>query len=135
MIPNDKNIHIMPEKKLALILGYECNNNCIFCYVGDKKKITPMTTGQAKDELENGIERGCTIVDFNGGEPTIRKDIFELLRYARIVGYRVISMTTNGRMFYYPDFAEKAVKSGLNSIVFSLHGHNSNLHERLTRVR
>ena len=126
----------MPENKLALVLGYECNNNCIFCYAGDKKgKFPSMTTGQAKMELERGMERGCTFVDFNGGEPTIRKDFFELVKYAKKLGYKTISVTTNGRMFSYPEFARKAVKFGLNSAVFSLHGHNAELHDCLVGVK
>jgi MoaA/NifB/PqqE/SkfB family radical SAM enzyme len=124
----------MPEKKLALMLGYECNNNCVFCYAADKKNIPPMTTNRAKEELRKGLERGCRFVDFNGGEPSIRKDILELIRYAKELGYKIISMTTNGRMFYYPEFAEKIVKAGLNSLVFSIHGHNAKLHDCLTRV-
>jgi MoaA/NifB/PqqE/SkfB family radical SAM enzyme len=124
----------MIEKKLALMLGYECNNNCIFCYAGDKKKFSSMTTKHAMEELENGIDIGCKIVDFNGGEPTIRKDIFKLLEYAKIIGYKTISMTTNGRMLYYPEFVDKLIESGLNSIIISLHGHNSKLHDYLTGV-
>ncbi len=123
------------EKKLALVLGYECNNNCIFCYAADKRGIPSMTTGQAKLELEKGIERGCTFIDFSGGEPTIRKDFFELVRYAKKLGYRTIAVTTNGRMFSYPEFAKKAVKAGLNHAIFSIHGHNAELHDRLTGVK
>lgn len=123
------------EKKLALILGYECNNNCIFCYAADKKNIPSMTTDQAKREMKKGIERGCGFIDLNGGEPTIREDFFELIKYAKELGYKTISVTTNGRMFYYPEFAEKAVNSGLSSVVFSIHGHNAELHDYLTKVK
>ena len=123
------------EKKLALILGYECNNNCIFCYAADKKKFSSMTTEQAKKELEKGIERGCTFIDFNGGEPTIRKDFFELIKYAKKLGYKTIAATTNGRMFFYPEFAKNAVKAGLNHAIFSIHGHNEELHDHLVGVK
>ena len=125
----------MVTRKLSLILGYECNNNCRFCYCADKRemKIPPRTTEQAKRELEEGIERGCNFVDFLGGEPTIRKDIFELVGYAKKLGFRTVGMTTNGRMFYYRDFAEKILKCGLNHAIFSIQGHNAKLHDYLTR--
>jgi len=132
---NSKQLFRMPEKKLALMLGYECNNNCIFCYAADKKDVPPMTTFQAKIELEEGIERGCIFVDFNGGEPTIRKDFFELVRHAKKLGYKTIAVTTNGRMFFYPEFVEQAVKAGLNHVIFSLHGHNAELHDCLVGVK
>lgn len=126
----------MVTKKLALILGYECNNNCRFCYCADKKynkSIKPKSTEDAKREMEEGIKRGCSFVDFLGGEPTIRKDILELIRYAKKVGYTTIGMTTNGRMLYYRDFAEKVIKAGLNHIIFSIHGHTAELHDYLTQ--
>jgi len=126
----------MVTKKLALILGYECNNNCRFCYCADKKydkKIKPKTTEEAKWEMEEGLKRGCNFVDFLGGEPTIRKDIFELIKFAKKLGYQTIGMTTNGRMLYYRDFAEKIMKAGLNHVIFSLHGHTSELHDYLTQ--
>lgn len=116
-------------------MGYECNNHCIFCYAADKRKtFKPMTTAKIKNELKKGIERGCSSVDLNGGEPTIRKDIFELVRYAKQLGYETVAVTTNGRMFSYKEFAKKIVKCGLDSAVLSIHGHTSQLHDCLTRV-
>ena len=126
----------MTMRKLSLILGYECNNICRFCYCADKrfdKNIKSRTTEQVKKELEEGIKRGCNFVDFLGGEPAIRKDIFELVSYAKKLGFHTIGMTTNGRMFYYREFAEKIIDCGLNHIIFSVHGHNSELHDYLTR--
>ncbi|UCC91784.1 MAG: radical SAM protein [Candidatus Aenigmatarchaeota archaeon] len=125
----------MITRKLSLILGYECNNNCRFCYCADKRErnIPPKTTKEAKRELEEGIKRGCNFVDFLGGEPAIRKDIFELVIYAKKLGFRTVGMTTNGRMFYYRDFVEKLIKCGLNHVIFSIHGHTPELHDYLTR--
>jgi cyclic pyranopterin phosphate synthase len=126
----------MATKKLSLILGYECNNNCRFCYCADKrfdKKIGRKKTEDVKSELEEGIKRGCNFVDFLGGEPTIRNDIFGLIAHARKLGYKTIGMTTNGRMLCYRDFAEKILNAGLNHIIFSIHGHTAELHDYLTR--
>ena len=41
-------------------------------------------------------------------------------------------MTTNGRMFYYKEFAKKIVDAGLNHAIFSIHGHTAELHDSLT---
>jgi len=126
----------MVQKKIAVILGYECNNNCRFCYCGSKKdKFKSMTIEQAKKILNDAFERGCNFVDFNGGEPTLRKDIFELVSYAKKIGFKTIALTTNGRMFSYENFAKKMVECGLNHVVFSVHGHKAELHDYLTRSR
>jgi len=122
------------EIKTSIILGYECNNNCRFCYCGSKRnKFRPSTTSEIKFKLKQARERGSTFVDFLGGEPTIRKDIIELVKYARTIGFETISFTTNGRMFSYENFVKKILDAGLNSVIFSIHGHTPELHDYLTR--
>lgn len=124
------------EKKLDLMLGYECNLNCIFCYAAEKRnKIRPLTTEEAKAKMHEALERGVTIIDFNGGEPTIRKDIIELVKYAKKLGFEQIAITTNGQMLSYPHFAKKIIEAGLNHIVISIHGHLPWLHDIHTRVK
>jgi len=124
------------EIKTSIIMGYECNNNCRFCYDGGyKRSLPPMTTGHVKKELRDARNRGSSFVDLLGGEPTIRRDIISLVRYAKRLGFRTISVTTNGKMFYYRDFAERMLDAGLNSAVFSLHGHTPELHDYLTRSK
>jgi MoaA/NifB/PqqE/SkfB family radical SAM enzyme len=123
------------EKKLALMLSYECNNNCRFCYCADKKeKFTEISTEEAKRELELGRKRECTFIDFNGGEPTLRKDIFELMSYARELDYRTRALTSNGRMFSYKKFSQKLIDAGLNHAVLSIHGPDAKIHDFLTQV-
>lgn len=124
-------------KKLSLLLGYECNNNCIFCYDGagyKRNRYPPITTEEAKRRLEQGREAGCDMVDFLGGEPTIRRDLLELIKYAKELGYEQISITTNGRMLSYYDYARKLVEAGLNSVIFSVHGCRKEIHDALTRT-
>lgn len=124
------------EIKTSIIMGYECNNNCRFCYDGGyKRTLPPMTTQQIKRELREARKRGSSFVDLLGGEPTIRRDIFSLVRYAKRLGFRTISLTTNGKMFYYREFAERILDAGLNSAVFSMHGHTPELHDHLTRSK
>ncbi len=123
------------EVKTAIALGYRCNNNCRFCYAAEKRdRFKAMSTEQVKAFLERGRERNSTFVDFLGGEPTIRKDIIELVKFAKDLGYKTISFTTNGRMFSNKEFAKKITDAGLNSVVFSIHGHNAELHDYLVRV-
>lgn len=126
---------IVMERKLDLILGYECNSYCIFCYAAAKRgKIKSLTTEEAKTKMHEALERGVSIIDFNGGEPTIRKDIINLVRYAKKLGFSQIAITTNGQMFSYYNFAKKMIDAGLDHVVVSIHGHTSILHDIHTRV-
>jgi len=123
------------QKKLVLITGYKCNNNCRFCYDANKRSIPNRTTKALLKDLTIGIKYNCDYVDILGGEPTIRKDIFLLIKKAKEMGYERICITTNGRLLSYNPFLEKLIDAGLNSIIFSIHGHNAELHDFQTRVK
>jgi MoaA/NifB/PqqE/SkfB family radical SAM enzyme len=82
--------------------------------------------------MKNGIKNGCDSVEFIGGEVSIRPDVLSLVREAKKIGYKHVSMETNGRMFANPKFTKAIVSSGLDVVLFSLHGHKSTIHDCLT---
>ncbi|MEM5782170.1 MAG: radical SAM protein, partial [Candidatus Aenigmatarchaeota archaeon] len=121
-------------KKTVIFAGYQCNNRCIFCINYDKRKLPNPSTADIKREILLSRKRGNTYLELIGGEPTIRPDIVDLITFAKKAGFDIIMIATNGRMLSYYDFAENIIKAGLNSIVFSIHGHNAKLHDSLTQV-
>jgi len=122
-------------KKTVIFTGYKCNNKCVFCINWDKTNIQGRTTYEIKQEMIGAKNRGSTYLEIIGGETTIRSDIIELISFAKSLGFKTIMMATNGRMYSYKEFAQKIIKAGLNSIVFSIHGHNAKLHDSLTQVK
>ncbi len=121
-------------KKTVIFGGYKCNNKCIFCINWDKRDIPGGDTLQIKKEMTGAKARGSTYLEIIGGEPTIRPDIVELISFAKKLGFKTIMMSTNGRLYSYKEFAKKILQAGLNSIVFSIHGHTARLHDSLTQV-
>ncbi len=119
-------------KRLDLKVGFSCNNNCRFCVAADKRVKGNKTTEQIKKDLEMGIKDKCSGVVFTGGEPTIRKDILELVAYAKQLDYKTIQIQTNGRMLAYKDFCEKLIEAGATEFSPALHGHIPKLHDFLT---
>jgi MoaA/NifB/PqqE/SkfB family radical SAM enzyme len=77
---------------------------------------------------------GVTMVDFDGGEPTLNPELIPLIRYSRAIGYERINVTTNGRMCFYPEFAQKLVRSGLTTLLFSVHGADAQTHAQQVGV-
>ncbi|RLI98189.1 MAG: hypothetical protein DRO99_01360 [Candidatus Aenigmatarchaeota archaeon] len=124
-------------KKVAIITGYTCNNNCRFCYDVNKRRkgIRDLTTDEVRERLVRARGRGCDYVDFLGGEFTIRKDALRLIRVAKELGFETIAVTTNGRMFAYEKVARDFIQAGMNAVIFSVHGHNEELHDHQTRVK
>jgi MoaA/NifB/PqqE/SkfB family radical SAM enzyme len=86
-----------------------------------------------KSELVRARKYGARDVDFTGGEPTIRKELPELIAFARNLGFRDICIITNGQMLSNQSYCEELVEQGLNDVLFSIHGLNET-HDQLTRV-
>jgi len=119
-------------KKTVVIMGYVCNNNCIFCC--NAGKHAENSTKEVLKDIAKARKQGSTYLELIGGEPTIRKDIFLIVSFAKRLGFETTMFATNGRMFSNKDFAQKIIKKGLNHIVFSIHGHNPELHDSITQV-
>lgn len=123
------------NKTLILLTGFACNNNCVMCSLESfKQRKTNRTTKELILEIERGKKKDFERVEFTGGEPGIRKDIFQLIKYANDLGFKKIGMSTNGRIFYYPEFCQEFVKAGLNRVNISLYGHTPKLHNAITRT-
>jgi MoaA/NifB/PqqE/SkfB family radical SAM enzyme len=123
-------------RRLDLKVGFSCNNNCIFCAQAHKRKLGDQKTEELKKHLEKAIENdGCDEVVFTGGEPTIRKDLPELISYARDLGYELVQIQSNGRRFFYKNFTMKLIKAGVTEFSPALHGHCAEIHESQTRAQ
>ena len=114
---------IARKSKHLLITGV-CNNNCIFCFSEGLLGKEHKSFQQIKKEINEGIREGCEKLVLSGGEPTIHPRFLEIVRMAKEAGYRKVQVITNGRMFAYPSFLNKAVKNGLGEISFSIHSNN-----------
>jgi len=121
-------------KKTVIFAGYDCNNQCVFCINSEKRHLPPRTTEEIKNELIDAKRRGSTYAEFIGGEFTIRQDSLQLIRFAKTIGFKTINMATNGRILSYEKYAKSIVNAGLTDVVFSIHGHSSELHDGLTQA-
>jgi len=120
-------------KRLDLKVGYSCINDCRFCVVADKRIYPDKTTEQIKWELDEAYSNNARQLVLTGGECTMREDIFEVVEFARSLGYWIVQIQTNGRMFSSLDFCKKMLLAGMNEFSPALHGHTSQLHDFLTR--
>lgn len=118
---------------------FKCNQNCISCinkYDSFYKRRDPPLKS-IKETIDN-INPKEDYFGVGGGEPTLRKEFFEILEYARKKHSNMyIFVTTNGRMFYYKDFARKLNELNLGNFMLgmSIYGHNKEIHESITRTK
>ncbi len=120
-------------RKVIMNVTYVCNNHCTFCAVGTRTQIDGHPTRQ-REHLDLYRAEGVKMVDFDGGEPTMNPELVSLIRYARSIGYERVNVTTNGRMCFYPDFARRLVRSGLTTLLFSVHGPDARTHAQQVGV-
>lgn len=125
-------------KRVDIELGYSCNARCSFCYylrsieTGGPKK--DLSTDRVKRLLRFIRQKGIEVVDFSGGEPTVRKDLIELITYAKGLGFRSIGIITNGIVLANMDYARRLAEAGVDDFLFSLHGPDAKTHDELTNV-
>jgi MoaA/NifB/PqqE/SkfB family radical SAM enzyme len=119
--------------RIDLKTGFACNNRCTFCVQGDRRAREPdRTTAELLTLLEAGREHGDELV-LTGGECTIRKDFVDLVREASRLGYRVIQVQSNGRMFSRETFCDAVIAAGATEFGPSLHGYARETHDAQTR--
>jgi len=121
-------------KRVKISTGLKCNARCRFCYYQDHVTEPNPPTQAIKWRLRFARRHGAMDIDFSGGEPTIRPDLPELVAYAKKLGFRTICLITNGIRMSDKDYTLKLVEAGLNDVLFSIEGYNSEIHEYLTRV-
>jgi len=106
-----------------LIMGYECNVKCDYCSITDGMRSVNMTTAEVVAELSEARAMGMHRVAFGGGEPTIRRDLLPLVRWARERGFDWVKVSSNGLMFAYPEYVGKAADAGVTDFHISVMGH------------
>ncbi len=77
-------------------------------------------------------EFGVKAVKLTGGEPTLRKDLPELVRGIKGLGVADVSMTTNGVLL--ESLAEKLKEAGLDRVNVSLHAVTREKFKEITGV-
>lgn len=79
-------------------LTYRCNFRCRHCYVPfSYRKKGELKTKEVFSVLGQLKDMGCFYLGFTGGEPFMRKDIIDILWYAKRKGFEII-IYTNGSL-------------------------------------
>ena len=119
------------EKRNWVRLSFDCNNHCTFCLDSNAHDGTMRDDREVRVQIVEGRKKGAARLILSGGEPTMNPLFLEYVKLGKKAGYKKVQTVTNGRMFAYPEFLDKAIEYGLNEITFSLHGHTAKLHDAL----
>ena len=77
---------------------YACDNNCVHCVSAGQKAVSDEINSQdAKKIVDQVSDFGASFFGITGGQPFLRKDLFEVLDYANKLGLNT-SIITDGRL-------------------------------------
>jgi MoaA/NifB/PqqE/SkfB family radical SAM enzyme len=117
-------------------LNYNCNNNCSSCIMEYMNSQIEKSTKKIKEEIDI-ILKDLNHIELNGGEPTLNKNLFSILKYIEEKKKGMeIALITNARMFSIPSFAKRLKYLNLKKfkIDTTIYGPNSKIHDAITRT-
>jgi MoaA/NifB/PqqE/SkfB family radical SAM enzyme len=80
---------------LSVSVTHKCNARCPFCEFWSSKPTDEMTPNQMNKIFVDAYDLGCLGTVLSGGEPLLRKDLPQILKYASDAGLTT-SLSTNG---------------------------------------
>jgi len=136
---------ICPEHKshtsLAIIdITNRCNLKCPVCFANASaagyvyEPTAEQVTGMLEN-LHNNKPVPATALQFSGGEPTIRNELFDFIRKAKEVGFKHVEVNTNGlRIAADPEYAKKLKEAGLSTVYLQFDGLTSDVYNFIRGV-
>jgi len=110
---------------ITVDLNYNCNLNCPFCFLHSSDSITQMeakpciTLGDMEKFLAPLRGKPTTFL-LTGGEPTLRKDLTDIVMLIKEYKFRC-GLFTNATLLK-PSMSDDLIRSGLDYLLFSLDG-------------
>lgn len=111
-----------------------CNLKCVHCYSNSQniKYSDELSTEEGKALISDLASFGCPVILFSGGEPLMREDLPELVRFAVDSGIRAV-ISTNGT-FITREKAAIFAGIGLSYMGVSLDG-TGEIHDKFRGVK
>ena len=104
-----------------------CNLRCRYCVLPSEKGLGPdLTTDEIKRvfaEMADDFDPARIMVGITGGEPTLRPDLVEIVKYLVGLGFRTVAVDSNGVNYgRYPELLERLVEAGMRCPTISVDG-------------
>lgn len=123
----------MPSPEALRLVSWNvtirCPLRCHHCYSdsGDREVIDPLTTKEAYQVLDQIREVGNPLVILSGGEPMMREDLYDIVRYGTDHGLRM-ALGTSG-FFIDEERVSRLKEAGVISVAISLDSADKVIHD------
>jgi radical SAM protein with 4Fe4S-binding SPASM domain len=120
--------------EVILEITADCNFNCEGCFNKNNfaqkgRTIEPMSTSYIKEIIDSIVEAGIPKIRISGGEPLLRKDLLEIVEYAKSKNL-LVWMNSNATLFTKEKAQE--LKPYVDNILVSLNGYDDETDGRWT---
>ena len=122
-----------PDLVAMIAVTYQCQCNCHHCCSSffECNKDKEFTTEEIKDIIRQCADMKCRTIHFFGGEPLMREDIIELIRYTTELGLDTV-MDTNGCALD-EEMGDKLAEAGMTIVMVSIDGTIPEVHDTQRR--
>lgn len=110
-----------PLSWLTIRLTNECNSRCRTCNSWRMTDGDKLTASEWQTKLASLYDYGYRNVELVGGEVLLRNDLAGVIRAARIIGYKGITVSTNA-LLLNPGKLDNLIQSGVTGFHFSVDG-------------
>jgi len=106
-----------------------CNLACVHCRASSRRGPYhgELATEDSLRLLDEISTVGNPVVILTGGEPLLRKDIYDIAAYGNALGLRMV-LATNGTLIT-EEMAARILKSGIKRVSVSIDGKNDRSHD------
>ena len=127
------------EKFVPLVISWnvtrKCNLKCSHCYINatSQQLKNELTTEEGKNLIDQICEVSRPLLILSGGEPLLRPDIYELVRYGASKGLKM-GLGSNGSLID-ANAAKRLKEAGIETVSISLDSHIPEQHDEFRGVR
>lgn len=141
-----------------IFIGNKCNNKCLHCNYRHQETQQPdlseifatvnihcrkhsltlpypsFKKEDYKNTMPDSYSEQIDGIAFYGGEPTLRRDLLDIISKASSEGYRRIKLVTNGRALSDINFLIQILNAGCYIFEIKLWASRPELHDYLTQI-
>jgi uncharacterized radical SAM superfamily Fe-S cluster-containing enzyme len=111
-----------------LLVTNRCNLRCGYCFMnagasGYVYEPSLEEIGRMLAQARKERPMGSKAIQITGGEPTIREDLFDIIRLAREAGYSHVQLNSNGiKLAESVEYCKKLKEAKVNTVYMSFDG-------------
>ena len=124
--------HLQGTCCVLLEVTRRCNLRCRFCFAEGGAEVEDPSFEQIMAWIGQLTDRGKTLLQLSGGEPTLRDDLPAIVAAAKAAGCRYVQLNSNGiRLAEDEPYVRALAEAGLSFVFLQFDGTREVAHQHL----